>query len=121
MKYCGPPRPERGPTWAADPVFVGGDQEVVTRQYGASKDLESSCSGDNSHGKVKIAETGGRSSRQKGYDLPVLVHGSFAWAEGVWTRKWHHGQREAWLKQVRDVQLWRQVLGPARGRDVRDL
>ena len=35
------------------------------------------------------------------------------WAEGVWTRKWHHEQREAWMKQIREVQMWRQVGGRA--------
>ena len=35
------------------------------------------------------------------------------WAEGVWTGKWHHEQREAWMKQVREVQMWRQVRGLA--------
>ena len=54
---------------------VGG-QEVATSKYGANKDLGSSCSGDSSHGKVKIEETDGSSSVQKEYDLPVLVHGS---------------------------------------------
>ena len=35
------------------------------------------------------------------------------WAEGVWTGKWYHEQREAWMKQVREVQTWRQVRRPA--------
>ena len=35
------------------------------------------------------------------------------WAEGVWTGKWYHEQREAWMKQVREVQMWRQERGPA--------
>ena len=25
------------------------------------------------------------------------------WAEGVWIGKWYQGQREAWMKQVREV------------------
>ena len=33
------------------------------------------------------------------------------WADGVWTRKWHHEEREAWMNQVREVQMWRQVRG----------
>ena len=33
------------------------------------------------------------------------------WAEGVWTGRWHHEQREAWMKQNQEVQLWRQVRG----------
>ena len=39
-----------------------------------AKVLGSPCSGDGSHGEVKIEETDG-SSRQKEYDLIVLVHG----------------------------------------------
>ena len=34
-------------------------------------------------------------------------------AEGVWTGKWNHEHREAWMKKVREVQTWRQVRGPA--------
>ena len=29
------------------------------------------------------------------------------WTEGVWRGKWYHEQREAWMKQVREVQMWR--------------
>ena len=35
------------------------------------------------------------------------------WAEGVWTGKWHHEQRKAWMRQIQEVQMWRQVRGPA--------
>ena len=35
------------------------------------------------------------------------------WAEGVWTGKWYQEQREAWMKQVQEVQTWRQVGGLA--------
>ena len=35
------------------------------------------------------------------------------WAEGVSTGKWHHEQREAWLRQIREVQTWKQLRGPA--------
>ena len=35
------------------------------------------------------------------------------WAEGVWTGKWHHEQEEAWMRQIQEVQMWRQVRGPA--------
>ena len=34
-------------------------------------------------------------------------------AEGVWMEKWYHEQREAWTQQVREVQMWREVRGPA--------
>ena len=29
------------------------------------------------------------------------------WAEGVWTGRWHHDQKEAWMRQVQEVQMWR--------------
>ena len=35
------------------------------------------------------------------------------WAEGVWTGKRSPEQREAWMKQVREVQTWKQVRGLA--------
>ena len=35
------------------------------------------------------------------------------WAERAWTRDWCAEQKEAWLKQIREVQMWRQVRGPA--------
>ena len=39
--------------------------------------------------------------------------GTQFWAEGVWTGKWHLEQGEAWMKQIQEVQMWRQVRGPA--------
>ena len=42
----------------------------------------SPCSGDVSHDKVKIEKPDGSCSRQKEYDLIVLVHASF------WLGKW---------------------------------
>ena len=33
--------------------------------------------------------------------------------DGVWTGKWRHEQKEAWLNQIREVQMLRQVRGPA--------
>ena len=35
------------------------------------------------------------------------------WAEGVWTGKWSHEQKEAWMRQIREVQTWKQVRGLA--------
>ena len=35
------------------------------------------------------------------------------WAEGVWIGKWSHEQKEAWMRQIREVQTWKQVRGPA--------
>ena len=31
------------------------------------------------------------------------------WAEGVWTGKWSHELKEAWMRQIREVQTWKQV------------
>ena len=35
------------------------------------------------------------------------------WAERVWTGQWRHEQEEAWMRQIREVQTWKQVGGPA--------
>ena len=35
------------------------------------------------------------------------------WAEGVWTGKWSHELKEAWMRQIREVQTWKQVRGRA--------
>ena len=35
------------------------------------------------------------------------------WAEGVWTGKWSHEQRETWMRQIQEVQTWKQVRGTA--------
>ena len=35
------------------------------------------------------------------------------WSERVWTGKWHREQKEAWMRQIQEVQMWRQVRGPA--------
>ena len=35
------------------------------------------------------------------------------WAEGTWTRKWSQEQKEAWMRQIREVQSWKQVRGLA--------
>ena len=104
----------------------GGRQKVVLDGHGASKDLGSPCSGDGSHGKVDIEETDGSSSRQKEHDFTVLVHGDM-WPRsgrralhhghsvlgGVWRRKWPAEQKEARMKQIQEVQSWKQVRGPA--------
>ena len=33
--------------------------------------------------------------------------------EGVWTGKWSHEQKEAWMRLIHEVQTWKQVRGPA--------
>ena len=80
----------------------------------ASKVLGSPCSG-----KVEIKETDGTCGRKKEHDLLSLfmeVYGleveeeistiatQFR-AEGVWTGKWRHEQKEAWMRRIREVQL----------------
>ena len=42
-------------------LHEGGRQEVVTCRHGVSKSMVSACSGDGSHGRVKIEETEGSS------------------------------------------------------------
>ena len=29
------------------------------------------------------------------------------WAEGEWTGKWSHEQKEAWMRQIHEVQTWK--------------
>ena len=35
------------------------------------------------------------------------------WAEGIWTGKWRHEQKEGWRRQIQEVQTWNQVRDPA--------
>ena len=35
------------------------------------------------------------------------------WADGVWIGKLCHEHKEAWMRQVREVQTWKQVKGLA--------
>ena len=35
------------------------------------------------------------------------------WAAGAWTGKWSYEQKEAWMRQIREVQTWIKVSGPA--------
>ena len=51
-------------------------QEAFMCRYDASKDLVSPCSGDVSHGEVRIEETNGGSCGQKEYDFPFFGCGS---------------------------------------------
>ena len=68
----------------------------------ASKDLESPCSGDGSHWAFGLE-----------VEEELATMATQYWAEGVWTRERHHEQREAWMRQIQEVQMWRQVRGPA--------
>ena len=105
-----------------------GCQEAVQSGHGASKDLVGPCSGDGSHGKVEIEETDGSCSRQKktttSLSLFMEAYGLEAeeelstvatqrWAEGFWSGKWRHEQKEAWMMQIQEVKTWKQVRGPA--------
>ena len=68
----------------------------------------------------------GSSSRQKEHNFFVFVHlaltwkkrsistmATQTWAEEAWIGKWYTERKEAWLSQIREVQMWRQVRGPA--------
>ena len=35
------------------------------------------------------------------------------WVEGVWKGTWYREQREAWMNQIQEVRIGRQVRGPA--------
>ena len=35
------------------------------------------------------------------------------WAGVVWTGKWSHELKEAWMRKIHEVQTWKQVRGPA--------
>ena len=35
------------------------------------------------------------------------------WSESVWTGTWRHELKEAWVRQIREVQTWKQVRRPA--------
>ena len=87
-----------------------GCQEVATCRHDAIKDLGSPCGWDVSHGEVKIEETDGNCRRKKksttSLSLLMEVYGlevedeiptraTQFWAEGVWTGKWNHEQKEA--------------------------
>ena len=54
-------------------------------------------------------------------ELSTMV--TLAWAEGTWRVKWPREQREAWRKQIFEVQTWRHVRGLAGTvlRETRDL
>ena len=78
-------------------------QELVTCRYDASKDLESSCGGYVSYGKVEIVAAAGNTSTtslslfMETYALEVEEELSSmatqCWAEGVWTGKRSHEQK----------------------------
>ena len=40
------------------------------------------------------------------------------WAEGVWTGRWHHEQKEAWMRQTQEVQMLETCERTCRGSDV---
>ena len=66
----------------------------------------------------KMEETDGTSSssRQEGVDFAFLGLATMAtqkWAEGAWIGEWHTEQKEAWMRQIFEVQTWRQARGPA--------
>ena len=77
---------------------------------------------DGSKEKVEIEETDGSSTTSFSLfmgacalevEVELSILATQCWAEGVWIGKWHHEQREAWMKQIQEVQSWKQVRGPA--------
>ena len=103
--------------------MIVGVKELVTCRYDASKDLESSCGGYVSYGKVEIEAAAGNSSTtslslfMETYALEVEEELSSmatqCWAEGVWTGTRSHEQKYFWMRQIREVKMWKQVRGPA--------
>ena len=89
--------------------------------------MVSHCGWDVSHGEVKIEETDGSCGGKKSTTSPSLFMEAYGLevedeispiatqlrAEGVWTGKWSRKQKEAWMRQIREVQTWKQVRGPA--------
>ena len=80
--------------------------------------------GSDFHGKVKIeiAAAAGKQSTtslslfMEAYGLEVEEELSTMatqyWAKGVWTGKWSCEQKEAWMRQIREVQTWKQTRRP---------
>ena len=85
--------------------------------------MGSPCVDDGSYGEVEETEAAGKKSTtslslfMEAYGLEVeeelFTLATQYRTEGVWTGKWHHEQREAWMRQNQEVQVWRQVRGPA--------
>ena len=46
-----------------------------------------------------------------GVEVEEELSASQTWAEGTWIGKWHLEQKEAWINQVFESQMWRQVRG----------
>ena len=102
-----------------------GCQEVATGRYDASKDLGSSRSGEMApmerlKMRRQMAAAAGKKSATSLF-LLMETHGleveeelstmtTQYWAGGVWTGKWHHEQKEAWMRPIQEVQMWRQVM-----------
>ena len=42
-------------------------------------------------------------------DFEISTMATQCWAEGVWTGKWNHEQKEALIRQIREVETWKQV------------
>ena len=91
-------------------LHEGGRQEVVTSGYGASKDVESSCSGDSPTERLKLmrhmaaAAAAGKKSTtslslfmeasglEREEELSAMA--TQTGAEGVWIGKWHTEQKK---------------------------
>ena len=65
------------------------------------------------HGSIWVLEV----------EKELSVMATQTWEEGVWVGKWSTEQVEAWMRQIFEVQTWRQVRGAAGAvmRETRDL
>ena len=106
----------------------GGRQEVATCGHGASENVGAHAvemartERDKLRRQMAAAAAGKKSATSLSLFMEVCgleeeeelsnLATQF-WAEGVWTVKWYREQREAWMKQIQEVQLWRKERGPA--------
>ena len=89
-------------TWGAHAVGMAPERLKMRRQMAAAAGKRSTTS------LSLLMETYGLEVEEELSAMAVQC-----WAEGAWTRKWSHEQKETWMRQIREVQTWKQVKGPA--------
>ena len=112
-------------------------EEVAEYGLGPCESVARSSRWHRAHRKIEVEEADGTSSRQERVGVVVFpllevnklevneelsTMATLAWAEGMWIGRWKK-QQKAWRKQIFEVQIWRQVSGPAGAvmRETRDL
>ena len=105
-------------------------EEVAQNGSGTSASVESASSGNCPTERLKLrrqmSEAAAGKEESTSFSLFMEVFGlgveeelsimaTQAWAEGLWIGKWPTEQKEAWRKQIFEVQTWRQVRGLAEG------